>query len=153
MDTEAVKQYLAKYAGLREDIEDLENRIKLAEYEATHPAVRQSDGSQRQPGRGDRMELAIIRHLETEERWRPVINEKKAELRQIEEAIESLPNGHERTVLRRRYMDCMEWKEIAYTRFCDDDMCFVRRLQRLHDKAVEHLCVILTAKEKRKSRP
>ena len=135
------KQRLASYVSLKLEIENQLDRLARLKNEAEIPAVRQGDGSKHSPGAGDRMERAIIRYMEYEERIRPQIEATKEEMRCIEDAINAVADPLEREVLRLRYIDgeysrLMPWKEVAINLFGDDDERHILAAYRLHSKAL-----------------
>lgn len=140
-ETHMTKQRLASYVSLRFEIENQLERLERLKNEAKIPAVRQGDGSQHTPGSGDRMERAVIRYLEYEERISPQIESIRAEMQAIEDAISSLPDPLEREILRLRYIDgefcrLMPWKEVSLRLFGDNDERHILAAYRLHGRAL-----------------
>lgn len=146
------KEYLTNYAALKMEAQNNENRILQAFNDTLIPAMRPSDGSQKTPSSGNRQESANIRYLEIKERLQPQIDANKAEMREIEDTIDLLPDRMEREVLRLRYIDADGWKptiwrEVAVVMYRSDEDKNVQQVQRIHRKAIEALDVILAAKE------
>ena len=138
------KQRLASYASLRLENENRKERLIRLKNEAEIPAIRQGDESKHSPGGGDRMERAIIRYMEYEERVRPLIEENRREMDAIEAMIRALPDPMEREVLRLRYMDgegcrMMPWRDIACRMYGKADEAQIRAVFRLHGRALEHI--------------
>ena len=128
------KEYLMEYAALKQEARNNEERILQAFNESLIPAMAQSDGSQRTPGRGDRQEKASIRYIETKDRLQPIIDANKAKMREIEDTISSLPDPMHREVLRLRYLDVdgwnpVKWRFVALTMYHNDDENALRKLQ------------------------
>lgn len=135
------KQRLASYISLQMEIEHQLERLERLKNEAKIPSVRQGDGSKHTTGKGDRMERAIIRAMEYEERIKPQIQAIKKEMDAIEMAISLVKDPLEREVLRLRYIDgeycrLMPWKEVAFNLFGDNDERHLLAVYRLHGRAL-----------------
>ena len=146
------KEYLMEYAALKQEARNNEERILQAFNESLIPAMAQSDGSQRTPGRGDRQEKASIRYIETKDRLQPIIDANKAKMREIEDTISSLPDPMHREVLRLRYLDVdgwnpVKWRFVALTMYHNDDENALRKLQYIHREALASIDAVLAAKE------
>lgn len=141
-ETQAMtKQRLASYVSLKMEIENQLERLARMKNEAKIPAIRQGDGSQHTPGAGDRMERAIIRYMEYEERIMPQIEAIQAEMEEIEATIDSVPDPLEREILRLRYIDgehcrLMPWKDVSLRMFGDNDERHILAAYRLHGRAL-----------------
>lgn len=138
------EERLIAYSGLAVEVESYQARIARMKSEEKFPAMRPGDGSQHTPGKGDRLERAVIRRLEYEEKMAPSINAAKAEMQAIEDAVNALKIPRERVVLRLRYLESendqpVPWKDVAYMLTGDDDIKDVRKVQRLCDKALVHI--------------
>ncbi len=143
------KQRLASYVSLRMEIENRLERLERLKNEAQIPAIRPGDGSKHTQGSGDRMERAIIRYMEYEERIKPQIESTRAEMRKIESAIDAVQDPLEREVLRLRYIDSdfcrlMPWKDVALNLFGDDDEKHLLAAYRLHGRALVSISKIQT---------
>ena len=135
------KQKLISYVSLRMEIENRLERLARLRTQAGIPAMRQGDGSQHSPGKGDRMERAIIRYMEYEQKISPLIESTRAEMKEIEDAVNAVKDPLEREILRLRYIDgdfcrLMPWKDVAYNLFGGDDERHVLAAYRLHGKAL-----------------
>lgn len=135
------KARLASYVSLQTEIENQLERLTRLRNEAEIPAIRQGGESKRTPGTGDRLERAVIRYMEYSERIAPQIEAAKAEMRQIEAAIDALPDPLEREVLRLRYIDGefsrhMPWKDVALNLYGDNDERHILAAYRLHGRAL-----------------
>lgn len=149
MDT---KLRLLQYAALKMEALYNEERILQAFNDTQIPAMRQGDGSQRTPGRGDRQENAAIKYMETKDRLQPMIDANREEMRRIEDAISCLTDGMEREVLRLRYIDVRGWKPLSWRRvsikmYGDDEDKNVHSVQRIHRRAVDSLDAVFAEKE------
>lgn len=147
------KEYLRKYAALKMEARNNEERILLAFNETQIPAMKQGDGSQRTAGAGDRQEKAAIRYIEIKDRLQPQVDANKAEMRKIEDAINSLEDGLQREVLRQRYIDADTWKPVPWRivstkMYGDDEGKNVQHVQRVHREAISIIEIVLSAKEK-----
>lgn len=135
------KQRLASYVSLKTEMENQLERLERLKNEAEIPAIRQGNGSQHTQARGDRMERAIVRYMEYEERIAPKVESIKAEMLEIEEAIDAVADPLEREVLRLRYIDGeysghVAWKEVALRLFGDNDERHLLAAHRLHGRAL-----------------
>ena len=135
------KKRLASYVSLKLEVENRRDKLARLKNEAHIPPARQGNESKHQPGSGDRMERAIIRYMEYEERITPMLHKDEAEMREIESAIDSVEDPLERELLRLRYMDgdfcrLMPWREVALNLFGDDDDRHILTAYRLHGRAL-----------------
>lgn len=106
------QQHLENYLGWKMQVNNDRERLARAEHEAMWPTVGEIGGSQHQPGKGDRMERAIIRKVELEEELLQEISDNERKMRQITHAIKALDNPQEQELLRLRYIDGA-WDEEA----------------------------------------
>ena len=138
------QQRLAAYVSLRLENENRLERLARLKNEAEIPAARQGNESQHTPGTGDRMERAIIRAMEYEDKVRPLIDKNRLEMETIEAAINGLPDPMEREVLRLRYLDgenyrLTPWREIASLIYGADGEAQIRAVFRLHGSALKNI--------------
>lgn len=144
MDNEQKKSRLSEYVLLRIEAENMEERLARLRSEEKIPPMRMGDGSGHTGGNGDRMERAIIRRVEYEERNGPKIKEAREKMNSIEDAISAVGNPLERTVLRLRYLEAddanlTKWKDVAVGIYGDDDEKDLRAVHRLHTSALSHI--------------
>ena len=138
------KQRLMQYIFLKMEVENQLERIARMRNEEKFPAMRESDGSQHTSGTGDRMERAIIRRMEYEDKVADQLNAAMAEMRKIEKAVDSLSNIQEREVLRLRYIDgsgCRHtpWADIAVAMYRDNDEPQKQAVYRIHGRALQNI--------------
>ena len=139
------KDRLCSYVSLKLEIENRLERLQRLKNEAEMPAAKLDDESKHTQGAGDRMERAIIRYMEYEDKIRPYLAQADAELKYIDDAIDSINDPLEREVLRLRYTDgeygrLMPWKEVSLKIFGDDDDKHILATYRLHGKAIQDIC-------------
>lgn len=137
-----IKQRLSNYLYLKRENEDQFERIARMKNEEQFPAMKESDGSQHQPGASDRMANAIIRRMSYEEKILPRIKANLDEMEAVEGIINSIPDPQERRVLRLRYIDGefsrhTRWEDIALTMFGDNDEKHLKAVYRLHGRALQ----------------
>ena len=142
------KEYLEQYSALNMETRHLEDRIEEAFYETQIPGMRDSDGSQKTQGRGDRQEKAYIRYIDTKDRLQPKIDANKKRMGQIEEITFLLSDPMQRAVLRLRYIDADSWKPVpwrlvALEMYKNDDEKDILRVKRLHREALVALGAII----------
>lgn len=138
------RERLATYIPLRKEVNGKLDRLARLKSEETMPPMLAGDGSKHTPGAGDRMERAILRRMEYEEREGARIAEIQAEMEAIEAAIYSLEDPQEREVMAYRYMTgsyyrLMKWREIALKVLGDDDDNYMRAVFRIHERALKNL--------------
>lgn len=138
------KERLASYISLRLEVDNQLERLARMRNDEKIPAMRESDGSQHSPGSGDRMERAIIRRMEYEDRVMPQIEAALVEMETIEQAIYAVADPMEREVLRLRYMEGnyirhMPWRDVALKLFGDDDKRHMVATYRLHTRALDNI--------------
>lgn len=135
------KKRLASYVSLRKEIENRLDKLAYLKNQEKLPGMMEHSESQRTSGTGDRMERAIIRRMEYEERIKPEIASRRRQLAEIDEAIESLDDPMQREILRLRYTESefcrlMPWKEVALNLFGDNDERHILATYRLHGRAL-----------------
>lgn len=138
------KERLASYISLRLEVDNQLERLARMRNDEKIPAMRESDGSQHSPASGDRMERAIIRRMEYEDRVMPQIEAALVEMETIEQAIYAVADPMEREVLRLRYMEGnyirhMPWRDVALKLFGDDDKRHMVATYRLHTRALNNI--------------
>lgn len=153
METEQVKIWLRRYAGLKMKVANDKARIARAENNAQLPAMKMGDESKRQPGGKGRLEQATIRLMETKEKWLPIIAKNEAAMQQIEDAIDSLDDPFESEVLRMRYLDDFEnedtgldircrltlWRPIVISLYGSYEEKYEKAAHRLHREALKNI--------------
>lgn len=94
-----------------------------------------SDGSKPVP-RGNVTESAVLRVMELEERLAKEIDELTEKRREIERAVNAVPDEVQREVLTRRYLLYQKWevisREMGYTE---------RRIFQIHGDALKNISV------------
>ena len=138
------KERLSQYLSLRTEIEIRLERLERLKNEELLPGRRDDDGAQHTAPAGDRLERAIIRRMEYEARVLPEIEQRRREMKGIEEAINSLPDPMERLVLQLRYTESescrpIAWREISRRIFGGDSHSCLLATYRLHSKALESM--------------
>lgn len=144
MHREQKKIILASFVTLRHEVESMEERLRRLESEAILPPMRPGSGSQSTGGSGDKNERAYIRYLEYKDRAQPQIESIRRQMREIDLAIQALPDPLERSVLEHRYTESgtirlLKWREIAVKMYGDDDEKDVQAVYRLHNEALDHI--------------
>lgn len=153
----AIKQKLSVYVSLKTENENRLERLIRLKNDAKIPAIKQGDGSQHTSDGNGRMERAIIRAMEYEEKIRPQIKENEREMAEIESAISDLSDPMEREILRLRYIDCdgcrlMPWKDVALHLFGDNDERHILAAYRLHGRALVSISEFFTKKSEENDR-
>lgn len=138
------KEILEQYVFLKAELENQLERIARAKSDSEIHSKLLGEIMQHQLITGDQLGTAVIRWLDIAERLRPSIESNVAQMKQIEDAIDSLNDPLERELLRMRYLDGSQrrltpWKDIAVKMYGDDDEKHMKTVQRLHKKAVEHI--------------
>ena len=135
---------LRNYIPLQLEVYDQLERIERMRAAEQIPPMKESTGAAHTQGAGDSLERAILNRLAYQDKIEPVVNSHLDELEAIRAAIDARPDPMERTILRLRYIDmedCKQlgWKEVARRIYGDNDERHVRAAQRLHDKATEDI--------------
>lgn len=138
------KQRLASYRALRLEVGNQLDRLARLRNEEQLPAMRESSGAKSTGGNGDRMERAILRRMEYEERVPPQIEAAKREMAAIEAAIDHVEDPLERECLRLRYISgdgcrMMPWKDVAVAIYGDDDDKYILSIFRIHGRALQSI--------------
>lgn len=139
------KDRLYNYLGIQLRVQSREERLERMKSNEQIPAARGNDGSKHTASGYDRMSNAVIKRLEYEEKIREPMAADKAELAAIESAIEAISDPMEQEVLRLRYTEPtennrrMRWRDVAMRMYHDDSDADILRVQRLHQKALEHI--------------
>lgn len=144
-DAPMTKQRLESYIALKLEIDNQLERLARMRNDELIPAVKEGGEEKHTGGAGDRLERAILRRMEYEERILPQIEASQAEMEAIEDAIAAVRDPMEREVLRLRYTDgdycrLMPWREVALRIFGDNDDCHLLATYRLHGKALKSIC-------------
>ena len=141
------KSRLLQYIYIKGEYEDYREELTRLENNAIIPAMRESDGSKRNPGASDRMGNATIRYMEYKAEVEPKTARLKAEMNAINAAIDSLNDSLERQVLRLRYIqgddggirDQMPWKKVALRIYKTVDDAKEQAVHRIHGRALQHI--------------
>lgn len=138
------KERLDAYPGLRTEIERYQERIAEMKSEEQFPGACRSDGSQHQPGGGGRQERVVLRRIAYEEKMAPLIRSIRAEMQEIEEAVNGLKDPLERLVLHLRYIEGdsirpKSWADVARQIYKSDDYKSKRAAERLGERAMAHI--------------
>ena len=133
------KQRLASYRALRLEVDNQLDRLARLRNEEQLPAMRESSGAKSTGGNGDRMERAILRRMEYEERVTPQIETAKREMAAIVAAID-----HVEECLRLRYISgdscrMTPWKDVAMAIYGDDDDKYILSIFRIHGRALQSI--------------
>ena len=135
---------LRNYIPLQLEVFDQLERIERMKSAEQIPPMKESTGAGYTPGAGDNLERAILNRLAYQDKITPVVNAHLDELESIRAAIDARPDPMDRLILRRRYIDMadcrqLSWKEISVRIYGDDEERHIRAAQRLHDKAVAEI--------------
>lgn len=150
------QQHLERYLGWKMQVKNDKERLAHAEHEAMWPTMGESNGSQHQPGKGDRMECAIIRKIELDEELLHRIKDNERKMRQITRAINGLKNPYEQEVLWLTYIDgawdeeLQQYTNVPATRAevalkmrGNDDEAETTWVKRLHKQALKSISKFL----------
>ena len=129
------KEYLAQYGRLNREIDRLleEKARWFALAARVTPTLSQEPKG---GGGGDRLQLAVEKIAEVEDKINAQID-RLVDLRQeIEEKLSALPDSKQKEVLHRRYILGQKWEEIAVQMDLD-----YRWILRIHGKALLQLTI------------
>lgn len=132
------------YCALKAETTRLLERLHRAKAVTEFPAIAKQSGAGYTGPKKDRMEKAVIRKVELEERLQPMIENNYCRMVEIENEIWHLQDPMEREVLRLRYMDSegfrpVRWTDVAIELYGDDDEAKLQAVYRLHRRALKHL--------------
>lgn len=143
-----VKEWLRTYQGLKFDFDSWNEKHTILEHEAYDlPAMRPSDGARGSGGASDRVCTAAANLMEFEKETAARIMEIKSKMKEIETAIDTLPDPMHRGILRQRYIVGYEgyrlkpWRMIAQALYHKDDESSYRQAQRMHNAAIRSMAV------------
>lgn len=141
---EEKKNLLSVYVLLLSEVEHIVEQLSRLKIEETLPPQRLGDMTVKSSGGKDRLERAILRRIEYEERNMPRLQDAREKMQRIEDAVYALRDPLERTVLRLRYLDCdcsrlTRWHEVAAAIYGDNDEKELRAVYRLHNRALDNL--------------
>lgn len=145
MGSVEIKVWLESYQGLKFEYDTWYERWVMLDAEQYIPAIREGDGSKRNPGASDRMANATMRRIEFEERTADEINGIKRAMEAIETAINAMTDPMQRGVLKQRYIvgdgkyGMKPWGRIAMMLYHRDDETGLKRVWRLHNSALSSL--------------
>ena len=153
LSTDAVKEWLSRYAVAAREVALLRERADAIRTRAASPASSKLDGMPRSPGfAGDRLGdvIGIADALEREADEKE--QDAAALYAEIDGAIRQIDGKHgaeRRTVLQCRYLDGQAWSGVIYllfgdrVDFNDKEDSYTRRTYMIHKAALEDLVQIL----------
>ena len=107
------KERLRKYRDLRQELEQIEQKIETMESALCSPKIQRITGMPSAPSRGGNgKEDLMAEHIELLEYYEGQKASLKAEQLAIEKAIEYL-DYRDRTVLRLYYIDGLTWEQVC----------------------------------------
>lgn len=144
------KNRLSRYVHLEIEYYDKLDSLARLTIDTEFPAFQAGDGSQRSLLKSSRMEKAAIRKMARENKLRAQIAEIETEMEAIEDAIESLADPLQKTVLRLRYIEgeanefgvvcrLMRWGEVSQRIYGSDDEKHKLAIWRIHGHALTAL--------------
>lgn len=129
------KEYLSQYGRLNREIDRLLE--EKARWLALATRVTSSLSQEPKGGSGgDRIQFAVEKIAEAEDKINTQIDRLIDLRREIEEKLSALPEGKQKEVLHRRYILGQKWEEIAVQMGLD-----YRWVLRLHGKALLQLTI------------
>ena len=154
------QKYLEQYVGLKVEVDILQEELEwMQKEEGISSSSWNSDGSiWAKTTTGDKLGVKVIRKEEEIRRLEEKISAKKDLMLEIVQAIERVPNPMQRSVLRRRYINCEKgrltvWNDVALSIYKNDDANDVQSAHRLHGRALQSIAPIIDRIEKEKSHP
>lgn len=145
MGTDEIKGWLGGYQGLKLEYDTWYERWTRLDNEQYIPAMREGDGSKRNPGASDRMGNATLRRMDFEEQTADEINRIKSGMKSIETAINSLRDPMHRAILRQRYITgngrygLKPWADITMMLYARCDEVGLKRVRRIFNSAIAEL--------------
>lgn len=145
MGSVSIKDWLGEYQGLKFEYDTWYERWARLDNEQYIPAMREGDGSKRNPGASDRMANAVTRRMEFEEQTAEEIGSIRAGMQAIEKAINSLSDPMHRGILKQRYIvgdgnyRPKKWRYVAMVVRHEESEAAIKFVQRLHNEAIQKL--------------
>lgn len=145
MGSVSIKDWLGEYQGLKFEYDTWYERWARLDNEQYIPAMREGDGSKRNPGASDRMANAVTRRMEFEEQTAEEIGSIRARMQAIETAINSLPDPMHRGILKQRYIvgdgnyRPKKWRFVAMVVRHEESEAAIKFVKRLHKEAIQKL--------------
>ena len=131
--SESVKDYLSSYHALRQEIDEMEDRLTALR---DHVFSLQSPAYSGLPGkkapRDPAEDLACL--FDLEQSYRHSILEARIRCARIEHLILSLSSPREKQILRARYLDGLSWDEVCGRFLISESLTY-----SLHKKAISEL--------------
>ena len=134
MTNQEKKEYLSRYRLAGREVQRLEEDIQRLEAQAT--AITPRYGSEPGGRAGDKIQGAVDKILELQVRLAEKLEEQIALRREIEGAIDTLPELRLRQIMRYRYIEGWTWEKVAEQMEVSNVHIF-----RLHSSALKKLIV------------
>ncbi|MCL1872975.1 MAG: DUF1492 domain-containing protein [Clostridiales bacterium] len=127
------KKRLQRYKYLKRELENQQDRLAKMR-SALESAPKLPDGMPRSNYAVDRMAEGVVRVNAYERKVKASIKRLEKETMLIEDAIQRLKDPQEREILRLRYLEALDWWEVA-----EKVSYSISWIYTLHGKALLHL--------------
>lgn len=108
------KNDFKNYRAILLEVQQLKEQVKILESSLYSPKGQRFTSTPRVPsGERSTMDGAVERHIKLESHYMEQLAEKEAEQLAIEQAIASLVDPAERTVMRERYINGKSWPAVV----------------------------------------
>ncbi len=142
----AMRRRLEAYVDLRHEI-----KMQTLRLENMTQSVGDVRSPSYEPGKapslpGDAVSRKVIALESLARRVSELVEMERTEHDELERMVSRIPNAQQRVVLRMRYFDLMEWRDIAFALYGDrvdyvsDEGGYVARCYRIHTRAVSSMC-------------
>lgn len=148
-EIESLKQRLQSYADIQRDIDIQIERLEKMQEAIQNPAIATLTHGARDTSSGiDKIGRKIGRIEELDSEIRKTIAAEREENKALEEVIQMLPYPDQKSIIRMRYFDRMEWVEIANTLFPHvAHKTALNKIFKLHRTALEDMAAFSTGNE------
>ena len=125
------KRMLQSYRWLRMDITHLEEKLAELDSMARKMTTSMTGMPHGSSNIQDRMAETVTKIVDVQIEINDKVLESLERISQIEQSINCLP-PREQIIMRKRYIDCMEWEQICV------DMCYGwRQIHSIHSEALK----------------
>lgn len=142
-DVDAVRERLNQYLSTEQDIDNQIERLERLDSKMKGVSAQVLTGMPRSPSASnDRMAIMLGQKEDLEQSIKEAVSQQSQERNEIEEILTHIDKPDERAVIRMRYLDRTEWKEVldmmfgGRPDFLEKEETYERRMYRVHSSAI-----------------
>lgn len=145
------EKHLNNYLGWKMRVDSDMDQLTRASGQTVWSAPGGGDGSRGGSYAGDKIGAKLIRRMDIEEALLPALRDNRAKMTQVEDAVLGLDDPLQQAVLKVKYLDGVtdedglyhyeqpKWGDVAWAIYRRDDESAVKRVKRLHERALEEI--------------